>query len=71
LTIKDLAFRYETVPVLENITFDLLPGQLLALIGPNGAGRSTLLKCINGLLRLQKQTAYHRLETTLENLWKQ
>lgn len=54
LRIKDVFFSYDTLSVLENITFELSSRQILALVGPNGAGKSTLLKCINGLLRYQK-----------------
>jgi ATP-binding cassette subfamily B protein len=35
--------------VLENVTFDVLPGELIALVGENGAGKSTLVKLLLGL----------------------
>jgi len=39
-------------PVIENITFDVLPGHCLCLFGPNGTGKSTLLKILAGILPL-------------------
>jgi ABC-2 type transport system ATP-binding protein len=41
-------------PVLHNITFDVLPGEMIGLIGLNGAGKSTTIKHILGLLQPQK-----------------
>jgi putative ABC transport system ATP-binding protein len=39
----------ETVPVLEDITFDINEGEFLALMGPSGSGKSTLLNLIAGI----------------------
>ncbi|HAF95413.1 MAG: hypothetical protein A2021_01190 [Elusimicrobia bacterium GWF2_52_66] len=36
---------------LENISFELVPGKILALCGPNGSGKTTLLKVLAGILR--------------------
>lgn len=50
LQINDLAIGYPGLTLAQNITFGLEKGQRLALIGPNGTGKSTLLKTIIGLL---------------------
>jgi putative ABC transport system ATP-binding protein len=39
----------QIVPVLTDITFDIVAGEFLALIGPSGSGKSTLLNCIAGI----------------------
>ena len=50
LTINDLSFSYDKVPVLEHIFLDYACHDFLAIIGPNGGGKSTLLKLMLGLL---------------------
>lgn len=51
LDIKDLSFKYKDVNVLENINLDIKSDDFLAIIGPNGGGKSTLLKLILTLLK--------------------
>lgn len=49
LDVADLHFGYGTRAVLEKIGFDLEAGRLLAVLGPNGVGKTTLLRCINAI----------------------
>jgi zinc transport system ATP-binding protein len=55
LSIKDMSFSYSSsyssVPVLENVNLSIEQGQFLSIIGPNGGGKTTLLKLILGLLK--------------------
>ncbi len=51
LNVKNLNFSYGSVPVLKDVNLEAFPGSITALIGPNAAGKSTLLKCIAGVLK--------------------
>ena len=56
IDIENLSFAYEHDKVLENINLTVEPLDFLAIIGPNGGGKSTLLKLILGLLKPQQGT---------------
>ncbi|SFV69439.1 Zinc ABC transporter, ATP-binding protein ZnuC [hydrothermal vent metagenome] len=51
--IRDLTFAYEKEIVLEHINLDVEEKDFLAIIGPNGGGKSTLLKLILGVNKIQ------------------
>ncbi|MER8707411.1 ATP-binding cassette domain-containing protein [Mesorhizobium sp. M0323] len=48
LTARSLVKRYGRVTALDSADFDLYPGEILAVIGDNGAGKSSLIKAISG-----------------------
>lgn len=50
LSVQALSFAYGERSVLEEISFDLQKGEFLSVLGPNGVGKSTLFRCILGLL---------------------
>ena len=51
ITARGIAAGYDARPAIEDVSFTVQPGVLLAIFGPNGGGKSTLLKVLAGLLR--------------------
>ena len=51
LVARGLTKRYGKVTAMEGCDFDLMPGEILAVIGDNGAGKSTMIKALSGALR--------------------
>ncbi|MCJ7672617.1 MAG: ATP-binding cassette domain-containing protein, partial [Acidimicrobiia bacterium] len=49
LVIRNLSVAYDGVPVLRDIDLEVGPGEIVALLGTNGAGKSTVLRAIAGL----------------------
>lgn len=54
LKVDGVAFGYKSHSVLEDIEVGVSRGEILAILGPNGVGKSTLLRCMNMILRPQK-----------------
>lgn len=52
LVIENLSFQYRTRPdpAIQNISFALKPGEMLLIAGSSGCGKTTLARCINGLI---------------------
>ncbi|MBF0450437.1 MAG: ABC transporter ATP-binding protein [Candidatus Magnetomorum sp.] len=51
LDVKDLRFDYRSENVLKDISFHVHPKEILAIMGPNGVGKTTLLRCINAIIK--------------------
>jgi len=51
IEMRGVSFSYNGVPVLENVSFTVSKGAFLSVVGPNGGGKTTLLKIILGLLK--------------------
>ena len=49
LSIKDLSMAFDGTPVLKNLSFELGRGENLAIIGPNGSGKTVLVRALLGL----------------------
>ena len=56
LDIKDLVVKYGGITAVKNISLTIRPGETVALIGANGAGKSSTLHAISGLLRIASGT---------------
>ena len=54
LELKDIQVFYGSIRALSGVSLRVAPGELVALIGSNGAGKSTTLKTISGLLRARR-----------------
>ena len=52
VTVEKLCFQYPgtTAPVLHNVSFNIEAGERIAVIGPNGIGKTTLMRCLAGEL---------------------
>lgn len=53
LQVNDLRFSYGEHEVLKGLSFEARYGELLSVLGPNGVGKSTLFRCMLGLLKPQ------------------
>lgn len=51
LSARNLLKRFGRVTALDHCDFDLMPGEILAVIGDNGAGKSTLIKALSGAVQ--------------------
>ncbi|MEW6275218.1 MAG: ABC transporter ATP-binding protein [Bacillota bacterium] len=58
LSVQGVEFTYPSRAVLKEIRFTVEKGDCLAILGPNGVGKSTLLKCVNKILKPQKGTIF-------------
>jgi ABC-type branched-subunit amino acid transport system ATPase component len=56
LEVRDLAVRYGPVEALHGVSLDVYPGEIVALIGSNGAGKSTTLRAISGMIPVESGT---------------
>ncbi|MDY0132161.1 MAG: metal ABC transporter ATP-binding protein [Desulforegulaceae bacterium] len=53
---KDVSYSYlpNSTPILENINFEIFKKEIVCIVGPNGGGKTTLLKLISGILKPDK-----------------
>lgn len=54
LKAHDLAFGYGVQPVFSHVSLELAKGHIMCVAGPNGTGKTTLVKCMAGIFRPQK-----------------
>lgn len=50
LQVHGLSKSYGAQRALDNVTFDIFPGRIVGLLGPNGSGKTTMIKILNGLI---------------------
>ncbi|MBV9860213.1 MAG: ABC transporter ATP-binding protein [Alphaproteobacteria bacterium] len=51
LSVSDLAVAYGAVPAVKGVSLELFPGEVRVVLGANGAGKTTIIKTVLGLLR--------------------
>lgn len=49
VSVENLIVRYKNFTAVKNISFEVKEGQILAIIGPNGSGKTSTIECIEGL----------------------
>ena len=58
VSLKDVTVRYDEITALESVSLDIYPNDFLGIIGPNGGGKTTLVKAILGALPHSGNVAY-------------
>ncbi len=54
VSVKDVHKAFGDLEVLKGVSFDVMKGEVICVIGPSGSGKSTLIRCINALNDIQK-----------------
>ena len=71
LALRKATKLYAGVPAIEDVDFELLPGEIHALVGENGAGKSTLTKVMAGVVTLTSgQMLIEGREVRRKRRWK-
>ena len=60
LRLESISKSFSGVPVLEEVSFDLYPGEVHCVVGQNGAGKSTLIKILSGVHRCDSGRIFMR-----------
>ena len=51
IRLKEIEKKFGKFEVLKNISFNVQPGKITAIVGPNGSGKTTIIKTILGLVK--------------------
>jgi iron complex transport system ATP-binding protein len=66
LEVDGVEFQYRSKEVLKDIEFHLKRNEILSILGPNGVGKTTLLKCMNAILKPKRGTILIEEENILK-----
>ena len=53
VSLRDVRKSFGALEVLKGVSFDVMKGEVICIIGPSGSGKSTLIRCINALTDIQ------------------
>ncbi len=68
LKVENLEFGYRNTPSLfNNLSFEAKKGQTLAILGPNGVGKTSLLKCMLGFMKPRAGKVYLKIDNNYES----
>jgi branched-chain amino acid transport system ATP-binding protein len=70
IILKDISAAYGAVQVLHGISMEVSNGETVALLGTNGNGKSTLIKCVAGLVKTTAGTAQVVIDDVAHDLSK-
>lgn len=63
LQVKDLSINYGAIQAVRHVDFEVKKGEIVTLIGANGAGKSTILKTISGIVKPQSGSIEYQNES--------
>ncbi len=62
LSVKELEITYGAIKAVKGISFDVREGEIITLVGANGAGKSSILRAISGVVPFKGQVLYRQKE---------
>ena len=62
LSVRDLTVAYGSIKAVDGISFDVHEGEIITLIGANGAGKSSALRAVSGIVPFKGQVLYRQKE---------
>ena len=62
LELRNVGVRYGAIQAVQNISFTIKKGEIVTLLGANGAGKTTILKAISGILKTNEGEIYYQNE---------
>lgn len=65
LQVKDLSINYGAIQAVRHVDFEVKKGEIVTLIGANGAGKSTILKTISGIVKPQSGSIEYQDESLI------
>jgi len=69
LEVRKISKKFGGIKALNEVSFDLNPGEVVGYLGPNGSGKSTTMKILTGLLKPSTGEIYYRNESIKKDLY--